>query len=144
MKRLPIACSALAVAALAAGSAVAGTSAKQTPKAGSVLIRHQLHGCHAWSANGAAFRASQSLTIKAGGTVTFTNDDVMPQMLVERSGAAVRYVGNKALNKPAAQVRVTFAKPGRYIFGTKPGEDYTKGIKTIGADNVLRLVVTVL
>ena len=53
------------------------------------------------------------------------------------------YTGNRALNKPASVVRVTFAKPGRYVFGTKPGEDYMKGIKTIGADNVLKLVVTV-
>jgi plastocyanin len=81
--------------------------------------------------------------VKAGGTVTFTNNDVMPQPLVELSGGAVHYAGNKALNKPASQVHVTFSKSGRYVFGTKPGEDYMKGIKTVGADNVLKLVVTV-
>lgn len=144
MKRLTITFFALAVAGLVAASALAGTSAKQAPKAASVLIRHELHGCHSWSANGAAFRASQSVTIKSGGTITFTNNDVMPQRLVERSGAAVLYAGNRALNKAAAQLRVTFTKPGRYVFGTKPGEDYMQGIKTIGEDNVLKLVVTVL
>jgi hypothetical protein len=68
---------------------------------------------------------------------------VMPQRLVERSGQTVVYVGNRALSKPGAVVRVTFTKPGRYVFGTKPGEDYMQGIKTIGEDNVLKLVVTV-
>jgi plastocyanin len=144
MKRLPITFLALAVAGLVAGSAVAGGSTTQAPKAGSVLIQHALHGCHVWAANGSAFGVSHSLTIKAGGTVTFTNNDVMPQRLIERSGGAVLYAGNRALNKPAAQLRVTFTKPGRYVFGTKPGEDYSKGIKTIGADNLLKLVVTVL
>jgi plastocyanin len=144
MKRLPITFIALAVAGLVAGSALAGSSTKQAPKAGSVLIQHALHGCHLWSANGSAFGVSRSLTIRAGGSVTFTNNDVMPQRLVERSGAVVTYAGNRALNKAAARVRVTFTKPGRYVFGTKPGEDYSQGVKTIGEDNVLKLVVTVL
>jgi hypothetical protein len=61
----------------------------------------------------------------------------------ELSGRAVVYVGNGALSKPGAVVHVTFTKPGRYVFGTKPGEDYMKGVKTIGEDNVLKLVVTV-
>ena len=36
-----------------------------------------------------------------------------------------------------------FAKAGVYTFTTKAGEDYMKGIKTIGEDNVLKLKVTV-
>jgi hypothetical protein len=35
------------------------------------------------------------------------------------------------------------AHAGVYTFGTIAGEDYVKGIKTVGPDNVLRLVVTV-
>jgi plastocyanin len=144
MKRLTITFSALAVAGLVAASAVAATQQGATPaKAASVLIRHQLHGCHAWSLDGGAFAASHSLSLRAGGTITFTNNDVMAQRLVELSGRTVLYAGNKALNKPGAVVRVTFTKPGRYVFGTKPGEDYMQGVKTIGEDNVLKLVVTV-
>jgi plastocyanin len=141
MKRFTFTLSALAVAGIVAGSALA--SAHAPALFGSVTIQHQLKGCHAWAVNGGTFGASKTLTVKAGGTVTFTNNDVMPQPLVELSGGAVHYAGNKALNKPASQVHVTFSKPGRYVFGTKPGEDYMKGIKTIGADNVLKLVVTV-
>lgn len=144
MKRLTITFSALAVAGLVAASAVAATQQGATSaKTATVLIRHQLHGCHAWSVNGGAFGASHSLTLKAGGVVTFTNNDVMSQKLIELSGHTVLYAGNKTLNKSGAVVRVTFTKPGRYVFGTKPGEDYMSGIKTIGEDNVLKLVVTV-
>ena len=144
MKRLTITLSALAVAGVVAASAVAATQQGATPaKTATVLIRHQLRGCHAWSVNGGAFGASHSLALKADRVVTFTNNDVMAQRLVELSGRAVLYAGNKALNKPGAVVRVTFSKPGRYVFGTKPGEDYMQGIKTIGEDNVLKLVVTV-
>ena len=42
-----------------------------------------------------------------------------------------------------AHAYVTFKRAGVYRFTTKPGEDYMKGIKTIGPDNVLRLTVTV-
>jgi len=42
-----------------------------------------------------------------------------------------------------ASARLTFSAKGKYVFTTRAGEDYMKGVKTIGADNVLRLVVTV-
>ena len=145
MKRQSIVLLALAVAGLVvAASALAGAQQSAKPaKAATVLIRHQLHNCHAWSVNGGSYAAVHSLTLARGGTITFTNNDVMPQGLVKLSGAPVLFAGNQALNKPGAVVRVTFSKTGSYVFGTKPGEDYTKGVKTIGEDNVLRLVVTV-
>jgi hypothetical protein len=34
---------------------------------------------------------------------------------------------------------MNLSKPGVYVFGTKPGEDYMKGVTTTGADNVLTL-----
>jgi hypothetical protein len=40
-------------------------------------------------------------------------------------------------------VKAVLAQPGVYTFGTVVGEDYFKGVKTVGEDNVLRLVVTV-
>ena len=145
MKRQSIMLLALAVVGLVvAASALAGAQQSAKPaRVATVLIRHQLQHCHAWSANGGSYAAVHSLALAKGGTVTFTNNDVMPQGLVKLAGAPVLFAGNKALNKPGAVVRVTFLKAGSYVFGTKSGEDYLKGVKTIGADNVLRLVVTV-
>jgi plastocyanin len=145
MKRQAIVLLALAVAGLVvAASAIAGAQQSAKPaKAATVLIRHQMHGCHSWSVNGGSYAAVHTLALAKGGTVTFTNNDVMPQGLVKLAGAPVLFAGNKALNKPGAVVRVTFSKAGSYVFGTKPGEDYTKGVMTMGPDNVLRLVVTV-
>jgi hypothetical protein len=47
------------------------------------------------------------------------------------------------LARMGAADRITFTKAGVYHFTTKAGEDYMKGIKTIGEDNVLRLTVRV-
>jgi hypothetical protein len=50
---------------------------------------------------------------------------------------------SRLLNKPGATVTVSFPKAGTYVFGTKAGEDYMKGVKTTGEDNVLTLKITV-
>jgi len=64
----------------------------------------------------------RALTVTAGTSLEFVDDEVMPHQIVELSGRRLA---------------------GTYVFGTKAGEDYTKGIETTGPDNVLRLVVTV-
>lgn len=149
----------LALAAVAAGGlATVTASAANTPAAqAKLVIRHQLHGCHSWSLDGVAYRATQATTIRRGGSLTVTNNDVMPHKLVELSGPPVAItrvsvgmgMGMGGMKPPAmlarmgSASRVTFAKPGTYTFTTKAGEDYMSGVKTIGADNVLRLTVTV-
>jgi plastocyanin len=112
------------------------------PRSSSLVIRHQLRGCHAWALKGGAFKATQALTLSARGTVTITNNDVMPHTLVQLAGPAARLY-SPAMTHIGAVSKVTFARIGVYVFGTKAGEDYMKGVKTIGEDNVLRLVVTV-
>jgi plastocyanin len=144
---------AVALGAVAAGTASAGTTASHT-----ILIRHQLRGCHAWSVDGSAFKATQSLVVRRDGTITVTNNDVMPHQLVKTSGPAVLMTAVKTpmgmdlkgtfapsmLAHMGATVRVTFTHPGVYRFKTKAGEDYMAGMKTIGEDNLLQLKVTVL
>jgi plastocyanin len=141
MKRLIVILAGLAlVASLAAGGFAATTKA---PKSATVTIRHQLRGCHTWSVNGGAFKATQRTTLARGGTITFMNMDVMPHKLLKTSGPAIQFAGKPNMNHMNATVKVTFSKAGVYKLTTKPGEDYMKGMKTIGEDNVLRLTVTV-
>ncbi len=133
---------------LAALSVVAGlTAAGAAPAAkhGSVTIRHQTRGCHSWSTNGGAFKASISTKLARGGSITFTNNDVMSHTLIKKSGPAVKFVGKASMNHMSASVTVRFSKAGVYKFKTKAGEDYPnmKMMKTIGEDNVLRLTVKV-
>jgi hypothetical protein len=128
--------------------AVAGASlllaATASPQAGTTLtIRHQLRGCHSWSVNGGASKPSQVLTLTKGATLTIVNNDVMPHKFVKVSGPALSLASSANLNHSGATTHVKFAKAGVYTFTTKAGEDYMKGVKTIGADNVLRLKVTV-
>ena len=108
----------------------------------SILIRHQLKGCHTWAIGNGAYRSSLSLTARPTTTLTFTDNDVMPQQLVQLSGPKVHLV-TPNMHTPGAHASVQLFARGRYVFGTKPGEDYMAGMKTIGEDNTLRLVVIV-
>jgi plastocyanin len=129
---------------LTAGVAMTGTRTVQHMPSSTITIRHQMHGCHAWSVNGGAYRAVQKTAIARGGTMTFLDNDVMSHKLVQTGGPAVRYHGSPAMRHMSASVRVTFGKAGVYKFMTKPGDDYPgMAMKTIGEDNVLRLTVRV-
>jgi plastocyanin len=143
MKRLVIIFAGLAlVASLAAGGFAATTKA---PKRATIMIRHQVRGCHAWSVNGAAYRATLSTSLARGGTITFMNMDVMPHKIVKTSGPAIHFTGKPNMNHMSATVKVTFSKAGVYKLTTKAGEDYPSmgDMKTTGEDNVLRLTVRV-
>jgi plastocyanin len=144
MKRLLIILAGLSVCVgLTASVAMTGTNNQSAAKA-SVTIRHQTRGCHSWSINGGASRASLTTTLARGGTIRFVNNDVMPHKLIKTSGPAVRYVGNLSMRQMSASVSVKLAKAGTYRFTTKAGEDYPGiHVKTIGEDNVLRLTVKV-
>jgi plastocyanin len=146
----------LAMLAVASAGAM-GASASAAGSGSTLVIRHQLHGCHSWSANGDGYKPSQSITLRRGGSLSVTNNDVMPHKLVETSGPAVTFtrlkigmgMGLKGTFGPAmlahmgSSSKITFSKPGVYKFTTKAGEDFMSGIKTIGEDNVLRLTVIV-
>jgi len=128
---------AIALAAVSVGVAFAHTSSTVH-----VTIRHQLHHCHAWSVDGSAYKASQTVDVARGTTVVFTNNDMMPHTLIQLSGPKAS-LAHAFMNHMGATAKVVFAKAGTYSFKTKAGEDYMAGVKTIGADNVLRLTVVV-
>jgi plastocyanin len=150
MKRTVIAFAAAALLGLAATSASAGSNT-------AILIRHQTHGCHAWAVNGGAYKASQTLKVTRGATVTFVNNDAMAHKLIQTVGPKVamrkvassmldmshEFKGSGVMAHTGASIRVTFAKAGVYRFTTRFGEDYMKMPETIGEDNVLRLKVVV-
>jgi plastocyanin len=135
-KRIRRTAVALGLAAFFAGSALASS-----PQA-TVTIRHQTHGCHAWSLNGGAYKASLKLTLRAGAALKVVNNDVMPHKLVQLAGPKAKLV-SPSMKRMSAAAKVVFTKKGTYKFTTKAGEDYVKGVKTIGEDNVLRLKVVV-
>jgi plastocyanin len=132
----------LALAATLGLTGAAAAAATSAPGHASLLIRHQTRGCHTWSANGDAFKASQSIALRRGGWLAVTNNDVMPHTLVLTSGPALR-IAHPKLGHMGASLKITLIKPGVYHFTTKAGEDYMSGMKTIGEDNVLRLTVVV-
>lgn len=149
----------LAVTFVGAALASVTTAASSPPLSSStVLIRHQVAHCHAWSVNGGPFGAALQLSLQRGGTITFMNNDVMPHRLIELAGAHVAMRngttvpmgagmhGSAApgvMNHMGATTSVKLARPGVYRFRTRAGEDYMAGVKTTGEDNVLTLTVTV-
>jgi hypothetical protein len=128
-----------AVAAILVSGAASATSA---PGHASILIRHQVQGCHAWSVDGGVFKARQSITLRRGGVLSVLNGDVMPHTLVLTSGPSL-HIANARMGKMAASLKVTLVHAGTYRFTTKAGEDYMSGVTTTGPDNVLRLTVVV-
>jgi hypothetical protein len=127
-------------AVLAVGASFAGAATKPV---GTLLIRHQVKGCHSWSYDGSAFKAAQRIALHRGQSIRIVDNDLMPHTFIQKSGPAVSFAGKPAMSHLGAFVVVTFPKPGAYTFTTKAGEDYMKGVKTIGEDNVLTLKVTV-
>lgn len=131
--------STLVLATLAA--AISAASASASP-ATSILIRHQVQGCHSWSVNGNAFTATQKIVVGPTTRFTVTDNDVMPHRLVQLSGPKLSLVA-PAMNKPGAHASFQVITKGTYVFRTKAGEDWMKGMVTKGEDNVLKLTVIV-
>ena len=136
MNRIVLILAAAGTTLLLAAPADSGTTAKLT-------IRHQTRGCHSWAFNGGAYKPSQSIIVSKGSTLTIVNNDVMPHKLVRLSGPSLSLPKTANMNHAGATTSVRFTRAGVYKFATKAGEDYMKGVKTVGEDNVLRLTVTV-
>jgi hypothetical protein len=121
--------------------AVAGSAAAATNNA-TLTIRHQTHGCHSWSFDGKTWHATQTITLVRGGVLTVVDNDVMPHRLIQVSGPKAMLTGS-TMRHMSSSAHVGFPAKGTYVFKTRAGEDYMKGIKTVGEDNVLKLIVTV-
>ena len=148
---------ALVIAALALVGSVSATA----PKSATLVIRHQVQGCHAWSLNGGPYVAHQVVRLARGGSLEVTNNDLMAQELVKASGPRVRmdlvrhsHMGDMpmgmTMGKPGsytmahmgAKLRVTFTRARTYRFELLDRGDYVE-VKTRGADKELRLEVVV-
>jgi len=149
----------LVLSALGAALLAVSATASAGPGSARLVIRHQIHGCHSWSLNGGAWKATQHIRLPKGGSIVVTNNDVMYHRIVKTSGPAILY---KLLNvgapmhgtvklpwaaglmgRPGATLRLTFPTAGVYRLTTRFGEDYMPMGETIGEDNVLRAIVTV-
>jgi hypothetical protein len=119
---------------------LAATASARLPK--TITIRQQLRGCHTWSFAGGPYKSSQKIRIDRDTGLFVVNNDMMPHKLIQLSGPKASITKPK-MSHIGAQTYVTFNRAGVCTFTTKPGEDYMKGTKTIGEDDVLRLSVSV-
>ena len=127
----------VAAALLAVSPAAAGSTA-------TITISHEMRGCHMWQVGNGKLAPSLTTTLKAGATLRFVNNDIMPHKLIQSAGPKLTLV-HPNMNRLSAVSTVKLTRRGTYRFTTKPGEDYKifAGHKTIGEDYVLHLMVHV-
>jgi hypothetical protein len=118
------------------------STTSSSPKTATAIITHVVNGCHDLSVNGNTPSADQTVKLAQGGSLTVTDNDVMPHTLIQSNGPAATIAAAK-MSHAGAQSTVSFPSPGVYTLTTKAGEDYTKGVTTTGADHVLHLKVVV-
>ena len=122
--------------------AAPAAAAKTAPTSVSAEISHVARGCHTLSVNGGTPSPNQTIRLAVGGVLHVQDNDVMPHQLMMVSGPTAQLAG-AAMNHMGASSSVTFPSPGQYVLTTKAGEDYTKGVTTIGPDNTLKIKVLV-
>jgi plastocyanin len=125
-------------------AAPAPTGATQAlPSSISATIEHATVGCHTLAVQGAS-KSAPHVTVKlaTGGVLHLEDNDVMPHTVFRVSGPQATISGAD-MSHMGASSTVTFPAAGTYVLSTKAGEDYVKGIKTIGRDNTLKIRVVV-
>ncbi len=161
MRTKPIALAALLIAVLA----LSVSAFAAAPKSATLVVRHQVRGCHAWSLNGGPYVAHQVVRVARGGSLTVTNNDLMAQELVKTGGQAMTmnlvrqsHMGSMPMGMPkgmamgkagpytmshmGATLAVIFPRAGTYRFKLVDRGDYVE-VETKGADNELTLNVVV-
>ncbi len=135
----------LLAAATAAGALIASTAASaHLGPSKTITIIHAMRGCHVWQLAGHRPVQTLTITVKAGTTLRFVNDDVMPHKLIEQKGPKLTLF-RPNMNHTSAVAAADLDRRGTYRFTTKPGEDYPSmpEMHTIGEDYVLHLTVHV-
>lgn len=124
-------------------AAAAAPATQALPTSVSATIEHVTKGCHTLNFEGMAQSApTATIHLAVGGTMNLQDNDVMPHKLYSVSGPQATFT-NADMSRMGAKSSVTFPSAGTYVLSTKAGEDYTKGINTIGADNTLKIRVVV-
>jgi plastocyanin len=131
-------------ALLAVAAALLAVSPAAAARTATITISHEMKGCHMWQIGSGKLKPDLTLTLKAGTSLRFVNDDIMPHILIQQSGPKLKLV-HPNMNRLSAAATTKLTRKGTYRFTTKAGEDYAifAGHKTIGEDYVLHLTVHV-
>ena len=124
-------------------NATAAPATQALPTSVSGTIEHVTKGCHTLNFEGMAQSApTATVHLAVGGTLNLQDNDVMPHKLYSVSGPQATFT-NADMNHMGAKSSVSFPAAGTYVLSTKAGEDYMKGVNTIGEDNTLKIRVIV-
>jgi len=121
------------------GSGMMSTDA--APANAKLTIQHVQRGCHVWS-NGRTTAAMMRLRLKAGQKLSILDMDVDAHQMMQFAGPARLRMGRPMMMNH--RLTISFPRKGVYRLGTKTVEmPGAMEVETTGADNNLRLVVTV-
>ncbi|HET6864720.1 MAG TPA: hypothetical protein VFH80_02315 [Solirubrobacteraceae bacterium] len=124
-------------------AAAQGPSMGSAPAEVRLAIQHVQKGCHVWSNGTTTAAATMRLHLKQGQKLVLSDMDVDAHQLIELSGP-LRIATGAPLTMGHG-ITLTFTKKGAYLLGTRtvqmPGA--AMDVKTIGADNHLRLMLSV-
>ena len=81
----------LFLSALATALVAFAVPASASPGSATLVIRHQIHGCHSWALNGGAYKATQRIHLARGGSLVVTNNDAMYHQIVKTAGPAILF-----------------------------------------------------
>jgi plastocyanin len=117
---------------------------RTTPASRTLMIQHVRRGCHIWS-NGTTRSPTMRMTVRAGATLRIRNQDLDAHRLMLMSGPTRLHMGGPMMMNHS--VALSFPRKGVYSLRTKtvemPGGMEIEA-ETIGPDNTLRLIVTVV
>jgi len=129
--------------AIPMGGTMMGSSA-MAPAMSRLTIQHVLRGCHTWS-NGTRQSPTMRLTVKSGGSLSVLDQDLDAHQMMQLSGPARLHLGGPMMMNH--RMVVSFPTKGVYRLRTKtvemPGGMEVES-ETVGPDNTLRLIVTVV
>lgn len=131
----------------AAAMTMSGTmmgSSVTAPARRTLTIRHVLRGCHTWS-DDRMQSPTMRVRVKSGGSLSILDQDLDAHQLIQLSGPARLHLGGPMMMNH--RMVVSFPTKGVYRLRTKtvemPGGMEVES-ETVGPDNTLRLVVTVV
>lgn len=110
----------------------------KAPRQAQLWILHVASGCHSWT-DGKQVGETARLTLGRGGRLVIRNQDIDGHKLIQIKGPRIQLGKPMRMN---GRTSLVFRKPGVYRFRTMSFEMAgMAGVKTMGQDHTLRLVV---
>src|SRR6478609_6902732 len=77
---------------LCVASALLAASPAAAARTATITISHEMKGCHMWQLGDGKLASKLTISLKAGTTLRFVNNDIMPHRLIQSAGPQLSLV----------------------------------------------------